>query len=441
MSEKPQKPSELLARISPYHPTVVHGSTKLSERGDAPVGFALMFWTLGFSTLAFLCWGAYQARIASQENSLRWTALSHKFTTDTENEQELAPAPAAEPAQLLVSENVTAEPPVLLPAIETAAPPTGVELLEVEPTKIELPAVPAVAPLPVVFPQAETPTAQPSKVPPPVIEPPVVEIPRLPEPPQLSPPPVIPVVAMPPMILDVEDATPLVFLPTQTGETPMLNNWKTLAFCSIFTASAVAAPPVLAGEKDNKEVLERLDKMEKALKQDFKAVQGEMESIRGDLKKIKEEELLDQRLKLASSSVKLADLEKTVAKLQSDLELLRKRIPTEFPVGPDRATIEDVKAKLGAIEQAILKLAPTEKRLALSSPTQIGRVLLVNLYAEELLFVVNQKPYRVAPNTTVALDNIPAGQLGYEVLSATWGQRAKSTTALAANETFTLTAR
>src|SRR5439155_50355 len=81
--------------------------------------------------------------------------------------------------------------------------------------------------------------------------------------------------------------------------------------------------------------------------------------------------------------------------------------------GIDKASVEEIKSKLGAIEQAILKLQPSTSRIALSppAPSSSGRVVLVNLYPEMLLFVVNQKSYRVAPGANVPVDNVPAGGL------------------------------
>ena len=66
---------------------------------------------------------------------------------------------------------------------------------------------------------------------------------------------------------------------------------------------------------------------------------------------------------------------------------------------------------------------------------------LVNDYSEELLFLVNGRAYRVAPGTTHTVEEMPAGAFNYEVISPTWGSRARNTPMLAAGETFTITAR
>ena len=76
-----------------------------------------------------------------------------------------------------------------------------------------------------------------------------------------------------------------------------------------------------------------------------------------------------------------------------------------------------------------------------SVPTSTGRVVLVNLYPEELLFRINDKNYRVAPGTNLPVENVPAGTFTYEVISGFYGLLKHSTSPLASNETFTLTAR
>jgi hypothetical protein len=216
----------------------------------------------------------------------------------------------------------------------------------------------------------------------------------------------------------------------------MLKNWKTLALCSLLAATPLASPAVAqAGEKDK--ILEKLESMDKALGKAFAEFAKDIDKIKAEIKNLREVDLVNQRLEIAQDvTAKMKEVAREVADLRIAFNLLK-----SLPAGIDKVTIDDIRTKLAAIEQAIIKLGPTEKRLALSPPTQVGRVVLVNLYPEELLFIVNQKRYRVDPNATMTLDNIPAGVLSYEVLSATWGQRARSTTTLAANETFSLTAR
>ena len=103
---------------------------------------------------------------------------------------------------------------------------------------------------------------------------------------------------------------------------------------------------------------------------------------------------------------------------------------------PDR-TLEEIRSRLEQIEKS---LKNGTSRFAMSPPAT-SRVLLVNLYPEELLFTVNGRPYPVPPNTTMPLENQMPGALTYEVISRTWGLRAANTTTLRPNETFTLTAR
>ena len=99
--------------------------------------------------------------------------------------------------------------------------------------------------------------------------------------------------------------------------------------------------------------------------------------------------------------------------------------------------LEEIRSRLEQIEKS---LKNGTSRVAMTPPAT-SRVLLVNLYPEELLFTVNGRPYRVPPNATMPLEGQMPGALSYEVVSPTWGLRAANTTTLRPNETFTLTAR
>ena len=94
----------------------------------------------------------------------------------------------------------------------------------------------------------------------------------------------------------------------------------------------------------------------------------------------------------------------------------------------DKATLDEIKICLQKIEAALAKTGTG--RIALSPPT-VGRIHLVNMYAEEMLFVINGKGYRVAPFTSAMLDNQPVGMFKYEVISGTYGLRASNTPTLA----------
>lgn len=305
----------------------------------------------------------------------------------------------------------------------------------------------------------------------PIPAPPKFELP-VPPPPIPEPPP-RPELALPPVAFEPplpalpDKLDPLVYaLRGDSGDSPMLRNWKMLAFCSLMASAAPVLPPtpVFAQGVDESKVLERLDKLEKSITASIKALSDDVSGVRIELGKLKID-VADSKVdidfvKKAVDSLKTEklnlriDLEKQIASIRGDLEGLRNQIrnlpsganpPIPAPPVTDKSGLDDIKAKLGSIEQAILKLQPSQNRIALAPPSpaaaSTGRVLLINLHSEELLFVVNQKTHRVAPGASVPLDAVPSGSLSYEVLSPTWGLRARNTTSLAANETFTLTAR
>ena len=175
----------------------------------------------------------------------------------------------------------------------------------------------------------------------------------------------------------------------------------------------------------------------------------ELLAQKGDLKKIgKDIDVLNddgvkQRLGETKANAKIKQIEGALEKIRTELNVLRNREPTIAKTGVDNGSVEEITTMLGSIAQALLKLQPSTNRIAMSSPSTsaTGRVVLVNLYPEELLFVVNHKKYRVAPTASMPIDMVASGPLNYEVISGMWGLRAKNTTTLAPNETFTLTAR
>jgi hypothetical protein len=106
----------------------------------------------------------------------------------------------------------------------------------------------------------------------------------------------------------------------------------------------------------------------------------------------------------------------------------------------DKAMMDTLKA----IQDGIAKLAPTQKRSsaypANGTATNTGRVMLVNQYSDELLFIVNGVGHRLPPQTSKLVENIPVGALGIEVFSSRFGVFNRQATTLAGGETFTLTA-
>ena len=339
---------------------------------------------------------------------------------------ELLPEP--ELVELTVVANGTGEPPLL--------PPPAIVLPLARPVLAEAP--PPVPP--VDLPKADLPK----------VDLPMVDLPVPPLPVAAVPPAVKPQELVPP--LPAEDTKILVYRALPPGDTPMLGNWKTLALYSLMTATvAVQVPaPAAAQDKDIKALVERLDTLHEIVKKGFEGVAADVTTIKADLKRIRDDldvvkdDGLKQRLDLANANTKIKTVELALDKIKTDLETLRSREPAVARPAVDKASVDEIKLKLGAIEQAILKLQPSTKRIALSPPTATppttGRVVLLNMYPEELLFVVNGKTYRVGPNSNVPLDNIAAGPLSYEVISGTYGLRAQNTVNLVPSETFTLIA-
>lgn len=215
------------------------------------------------------------------------------------------------------------------------------------------------------------------------------------------------------------------------GDSPMLRTWKSLELAAILAAAFTAQPVLFAGEggkkDDIKEILKRLDGIDSYLTKDlakiFEKVASDHNSLKGDF--------LKARVDLDAVTLRMDMLEKAVDKLT-------KRLSGELsPI--DKASLDEIKSKLGQIEQTLAKMQGPNRTAF--SPPNTGRIMLVNLYPEELLFVVNGKNYRVPPNRTMPLDGQPAGVLTYEVIADRFGMIVRKTSTLDPNETFTITAR
>jgi len=282
----------------------------------------------------------------------------------------------------------------------------------------------------------------------------------------------------------------------------MMRNWKMLALCSLLAAAAPqpvvqageepdvkrldrAQPPVPTNE-DAKAILKGLDSLRMSIdalskKLDApppvvtnaapaagnhdvlieirrleKAIGNHIEKINADLKAeiaALQSEQLKQKVEqqaLKGMKSKVEAIEEDVAALHNEVKKLRKQLLVEPTIpalpGADKG-LDDIRGRLNAIEQALQRLVPagpsTSNRIALSPPINegiAGRVMLVNLYSEDILFTVNNQVHRVEPGRTKQLDAVPAGTLTYEVISPTWGRRAFRTTTLSPNETLTVSA-
>ncbi len=339
---------------------------------------------------------------------------------------------------------------------ETPAPPPPEGAREVA-AVIDHPRVTIEAPVP-RHPTERSETAEP----PPVAasEPGLHLIPRVESTPasQPSPPTETKAVACPDPVVYLQPCT------SQRGDSPMMRNWKTLTMYSLLTtASVVFVPqPILAGGDKTPIKVEGVDELKKTLEELVKRV-GALESKK--LSKAEEDALAEifrtELRKLENGAI--ADLKKSmerdVASLQTELlkqkalldayklqiDDLNKKVLAGGAGSPavDKAFMEELRGSIKALNETIAKFGPTDKRLSMSPPnatTTTGRVVIVNLYAEDLLFIINGTPHRVPALTTFPLDNIPVGTLRYEVVANRWGTVQSRSVSLAAGETYTLTA-
>jgi hypothetical protein len=229
----------------------------------------------------------------------------------------------------------------------------------------------------------------------------------------------------------------------------MMRNWKVLALCTAVTVTLSTPAIVTAGGSPDEKVTP-LDKMERKLLDALKKLDDEVQWLKGEslIGKTRYQNTQD---KLDKAHEKLEQLATDVSKVQTDLGQLRaelndvkKRFSTStqalYPPPNDKATLDEIKGRLGKIEEDLAKLG-TAARVALSPPAASGRLQLVNSYSEDLLFIVNGRAYRLAPGMTQMVDQVPAGAFTYEVVSPSWGLRARNSPLLASGETFTITAR
>ena len=274
-----------------------------------------------------------------------------------------------------------------------------------------------------------------------------------------------PLIVPPPMVETCDD--PVVFLPqcnSPRGDSPMIRNWKTLTMYSLLSAAAIAlAPPppmVFAEEKKAKVVDEKVmqDLVERvAALENKKLTVAEKEAIGAimgaELKKLEEGALANLKQDLKTVTTGVADLTKEIANMKGE-QLLQKiqienqkslinQLSKRLDAGPaapivDKAMLELLKD----IKDGIAKLGPTTERKMMSAPNgaAMGRVMLVNLYTEDLLVLINGKPFRVPAGKTRPVDDVPAGSLEFQVHSERWGTFANRSAQLLPGGTYTLTA-
>lgn len=265
----------------------------------------------------------------------------------------------------------------------------------------------------------------------------------------------------------------------------MTHNWKMLTMYTALSAATVfiAPQPIVFAQAQEKkaevsdellkslqDISKRLDALEKKktptldtdaitealraeirklengllseLQSDIKGVKKSVDAIKTDVGTLQSEQLR-QKLK--------------IEQLAEEITLLKERLKTgpvvgTTPAAVDKTMFEELGKSLKAIHDAITKLGPTEKRIMMSPPStngtpniatpvtpSVGRVVLTNLYTDDLLFTVNGTPYRIAAKASKVVD-VPTGTMTYEVFSSRWGMLERNTTAITAGDTFTLAA-
>jgi hypothetical protein len=212
-----------------------------------------------------------------------------------------------------------------------------------------------------------------------------------------------------------------------------------LPVLALFFATAAGAsaqdPEKQTVQESLKQILKRLDDMDKGLSDSFKA-------LREDITKLQMDSLKGQ-----VTAEKVARLEDQVKRLQTEVDDLRKQPPGRqaFSVDPNKtsaAELEEIRARLlaGIDRMERMMRDQQQPRVAFSAPLP-ARLVLVNTYPETLTFVINNASYAVEPGGQRTIDNFPPGPINYHVVSQWWGMRGASSRTLAPGEVYTITAR
>lgn len=181
----------------------------------------------------------------------------------------------------------------------------------------------------------------------------------------------------------------------------MMRNGKRLSLAVVVLLGLSGAAAAQDGEVDKLKAIQiRLDQMSKALEQDFKTVGEHIRGLKDELAAANK----DTQLKLQDAQNRIAQLEKLVIQLRNDVDAAQKRIALYPP---------DDKA-----------------RTSFYNPAALGTLLVENRYTEEILLTVNGSPFRVAPNSSRQIENIPVGAVTYEIISR-WGVQRRTSTIVA----------
>ncbi len=411
-----------------------------------------LFWLVvaGSSVLSLglMTWGASVAMAKKGgEKLLRAEVLFPKLQGVVKFRKESSPSPV--PKEIPPAKKESAPPPPLFPTRTEAPKPQALELL---PPIVQSKEPPALS-IPVPAPSF---THEPIKT----------MIPKF----DSTPPPIVETCV-----------DPIIYLHPCTihrGDSPMIRNWKTLTMYTALSAATIliAPQPVVLAQtqtpsdellKSLQDISKRLETLEKkkapvldtdaitdVLRAEIRKLEnGVLSELQGDVKSLKKSA---EAIKTDVGSLQSEQLRHKlkIDQLTEEIASLKERLKNPATVGSatpamDKTMFEELGKSLKAIHEAITKLGPTEKRMMLSPPTpgniatpvtpSYGRVVLTNLYSDELLFIVNGTNYRIPAKASKVLE-IPAGTMNYEVFSARWGLLERNATSITAGDTFTLAA-
>jgi hypothetical protein len=228
----------------------------------------------------------------------------------------------------------------------------------------------------------------------------------------------------------------------------MMRTWNLLGLSALIALALVSRAPAGGEAGGSKTIEQQLKDLDGTVKRLIDTLHGELkkldEVLRAHHKRLNtlESNDADTTLKLGDARLRVERLEKQVEKLRLDMEALQKRTSgIAFYPPSDKADLTEIRSQLQKIEQSLNRMQGGPARTAFSSPAgNTGRIVLVNQYPETLLFLVNDRPYRVSPGQTATIDNVPAGGFTYEVISPTNGSGGIRNRTLEVGRTYTLTA-
>lgn len=253
----------------------------------------------------------------------------------------------------------------------------------------------------------------------------------------------------------------------QRGDSPMMRTWKTVSMISLLAGAVTLAPPPLFAQEE-KGIVGK-DEPLNALKKSVDALTvriGELEKKKLDVDGINET-MVNEFKKLngtlseiskSINSVKLDvnNLKATQIEQKAQIDELAKRLQALEKSGPGPVAapkvdkefmdeLRELRGSIKALQDTVAKLGPTEKHISAypngnGAAVKTGKVVLVNLSSDMVLFVINGSGYRLAPGASKVLENVPAGALHYEAFADGWGLLQDRLTMLPAGDTFTLAA-